>query len=409
LSSQPVDSRADTIKIIPIDRKKTLHGVISDTKRIVRLDVARGITEATQSYIASRVEEELKGRSPNTSQDINDLKETVIHLTDIIQKNTGQRIIAKTNEQDKIDSEDDEPILGSFSPPLSPIGTDVFGTWKIHGTKPNGEEWSSNAWGNGTANDRTLVHLDVDPFDSRFSYRNFSGVNELRLDGNSNARFSETTTDTIKLLVVKGVSNDWKNTETTIWVKRELGDTGTAFNLSIMNRSNIYKTYSETPNDCGFGQYRVTWRHSDSFAAIGIIPLSPIDQQVIAQPWDYGEFSENRWMGFKSIIRDNLIDNTITVEGWSNPDIAERGEPDSWTKDVEFTFDGTNVDINPAGNETRVADCTNKGSHTAEDLDGLGTCFLNRGGMHTWIQTQNFMKVRFKWFSVREITPIVAP
>jgi hypothetical protein len=408
MSTRPIDRRADEIPIIPINRKKGIHGSIPDIHRVIRLDIARGITEATQSYIAQKVEEELKGRAPNTTHDINDLKETVNHLTSIVQKNTAVRIQTKTNEQDRLDSAEEESILGSFAPPPSPIQLDDFSNWKIYGTKPDGEEWFSHAWAN--AIDRNLLHLGVDPEDSRFSYRNNSGVNELRIDGTNHARYNESTTDTLKLIVEKGGTVvDWRNTETTIWCRREQGDDGTNFNLTIKNRSNLFKTYpAETPNDCGFGNYDITWRHTGGGeVAIGVEPLAPIrEDNIVLEDWDAGGFAVDHWVGFKAIIRDNLIDNTITLEGWTNNEIETRSDPEAWHKDIEFTFTGTNVDIDPTGNEARVTACLNKGSGTANDLDGLGTLFINRGGRHVWVQTQNFKKVRFKWFSIREITPL---
>lgn len=407
LSSQPVDSRADTIRIIPINRKKTLHGVISDSKRITRFDIARGITETTQSNVAKRVEEELKGRAPNATQDINDLKDTVRHLGDIIAKNTGQRILAKTNEQDKIDSDEDHGILGSFVPPVSPNAKDIFSTYMIYSTKPDGEQWDSSNWNNRSQ--RTLTHNMTDPNDVRLLYTvGTPNTVTANIDGDSHAKFTEFSD--IKIFdIAKGVTTDWKNVEMSMWVKRELEDPDdNSKSVAMVVRSNYLKRYpGETPDDCGFGGYFVYWWNGT--ATLGVNPLEPISKDVVSRPWEISSFEHNVWQGYKLVVRDNLVDNTVKLEAWSCNLINSRADPDCWNKDVEFTFTGTNVDIDPTGNEARVTACTNKGSQTANDLDGVGTRFINRGGHDCEIDLYAFTKVRVKWVSLREIVPISPP
>jgi hypothetical protein len=409
LSSEPVDTRADRIRIVGINRRGSFHGIIKDQiHRVTRLDVARGITEATQQYVANRIQEELAGRAPNTVQDIEDLKNTVKHLTTIIQKNTSVRITSKTNEQDRIDFVIDQQILGSISPPLSPISRDIFGVIKMVATKVGGDEWYSTSWGNGVS--RNVGDEEVDPEDSRVTVAvGTPGTTELNFDGVGNLKLNEANDNVEIWIRCNNINFDWRNTEVTIFFRREPEDVGAGEEIRIISRSNHRKVYTgQTPSDCGFGGYYATWSGSDQTTDIQVESVHPVfSDKLNVEDYSQG-FSGTSWYGMKMITRDDLNQGVVRVEMWwcKGDSLNIRGEPEGWTKQNEFTFNGSNVEIDPTGNETRVSDCTGKGSSTASDLEGKGTKFYQLGGQHCAIQFVDLNKFRAKWVSVREVDPI---
>jgi hypothetical protein len=153
--NQPVDTTAETINLIPIPRRKSTHGMFrTGESRRARLDVSRELTESSKDYMVQRLKEELSSFSPTAAVDIQELRKTVLHLGEIVAKNTGERITAKTNEESQIESDEDEGVRTL---------------------------WSSILWSNGSA--RSIPSSGADPFDPKFSYFGSGATGSVSIDG----------------------------------------------------------------------------------------------------------------------------------------------------------------------------------------------------------------------------------
>lgn len=290
---------------------------------------------------------------------------------------------------------------------------DTFGVLKMFPTTSGGDEWFSTAWQNGTANNRFLGEGDSDPFDSRLHYSNGDpDTTEVRIDGNSHLWQTEFN-DSCRLYV----EGNWLNTESTIFMRRETGDTffpeGNSDGIQLRSRSNHQKSFAgETPDDCGWGNYEVKWNDRDDEASVEVEPLHSIYRRHLGSTTFTHTFDIGQWKGFKMITRTIESSDHVLVEGYYCSNIAQAGTFEGWEKVTEFEFDGTNASINLGSNQARADSCFNKGDHqvsssgVSSSLDAA--TLWNNTGLHCWMRANGFNNVRFKWYSVREIDAIGA-
>ena len=166
---KPVDTTAEIVNLVPIPRRKSTHGMFrTGENRISRLDVSRDLTESSKDYMVQKIQEELSGLAPTATNDIQALRKTVLHLGEIISKNTGQRIAAKTNEQSQIESDEDEPVRTI---------------------------WSSILWDNDTY--RWIDSGEADPYDPKLSYSGTGGTGHIEILGDGKATIIDGVVPTI--------------------------------------------------------------------------------------------------------------------------------------------------------------------------------------------------------------------
>ena len=272
-------------------------------------------------------------------------------------------------EPEPTDPTDPEPEPGSMEDP--------FGVTMIYPSIAGGEEW----------------FLAEDPNkDSRFDpqdtvTRNSDGSwkmrkSQVRMHARTSTGYDNSKIDTYdrEVLAEQGymqAPNDWKNVEMTGFVK--------------VNKA------SDTSDN--FAWYARGGRHSDGIACEGSAYKGDIYYdgrfRVAKETWhvsyEYAPYGKKttdsimgRWVGFKTIIRNNADDTAVHMELWLN----DNADGVTWEKVYEFVDDGS----------------------LGGDSDKCGASDpampLTWGGPLATFRWDSTSDVDFKWLSVREIAPV---
>jgi hypothetical protein len=302
----------------------------------------------------------------------------------------------------------DGPLFAfSFDIPSSGSGSggggggldlDIFGIAKMFKTKTGGREWFSTLWANG--HPRTLATNTFDPDDANLGYHigNPSPTRTFVINGDGTATMPETMgpTDTQRIFI----NGPWLNTEITVYARFR---TTSWQSFQLRSRSNHHGTQSlpygyDSSNDisCGFGNYLSKWSEAgDTKTSTEVEVIHDLYKRHLDEH-DFTLPLINVWTGYKQITR--TIGNTVNVQGWINYSLDHQN---AWTKTTEFTFDGTNVTIDPTGHELNVTNCLNAGDKISGSLNA-NTLWLNPGKW-SWIRINGGDDVDLQFFSVREI------
>ena len=198
--SKPIDTTAEVIKLVPIPRRKSTHGMFrTGENRRARLDVSRELTDSSKDYMVQRIKEELSSFAPNAAIDIQKLRETVLHLGEIIQKNTGEKITGKTNEESQIEHDEDE-------------GKRML--------------WSSILWENGSI--RVITSGQNDPLDPKLGYFATGGTGQMTVDGAGKASITNGVEPIITVAQ--------QNYNSTVTMNVQFGNTMSAMDINVRNR-----------------------------------------------------------------------------------------------------------------------------------------------------------------------------
>ena len=288
------------------------------------------------------------------------------------------------------------------------LPVDQFGVWKAVATKAGGKEWFSTLWGNG--HPRTLSTNTFDPDDAQLGFHlgSPSPTRTFVINGDGTATMPEAMAagDTRRIFI----NGPWLNTEITVYARYR---TTRWASFQLRSRSNHHGTQNlpsgyDSTNDisCGFGNYVVKWGEagdntvSTEVEVIHDLYHRHLDEHTHTLP------TANNWVGYKQITR--TLGSEVNVQGWINYDITDQTK---WTKQTEFTFDGTNVVIDTTGHSLNISTCSNTGDPLyvtpapVADLNG-NTRWLT-AGKWSWIRINGGDDVDLKFFSVREIEGVI--
>lgn len=283
---------------------------------------------------------------------------------------------------------------------------DVFGITKLYPTAGGGKEWFSNWIG-----DRRWINNDTyDAKDSDFGA--LAAQNRINKISVSCAECNVKTFGEYRLFV----NGPWTNTEMTVFIK--IKDTTTT-SIQMRSRSNHFGIGLEpfagdalfvavNPQgvsdymSCGFGNYLVRWGQSNplDFVDIGVeiihelykLDLATVDPFVI--PTDV-------WIGYKQTTR-TLANGHVKVEGWNNMN----GDKVTWTKTIEFEFDGTNATIDSGTLSfwsSFTSYCATRGDMISGDINAHQ--IWTNPGKWCYLRLNGPSKMDLRYFSVREIVP----
>jgi hypothetical protein len=165
--------------------------------------------------------------------------------------------------------------------------------------------------------------------------------------------------------------------------------------IQLRSRSNHLT--SGTAYQCVFGDYVVSWR-ADKKITMAVEPMHPIYVRYIVTN-TFGGFPQDQYVGYKQVTR-TIGGNKVLVEGFINTN----GDRITWVKDMEFTFDGSNVKCTASGiNEEYRQKCINQGDKVANDL--TKACLWLNPSKRCWLRLNESTGWNLKWYSVREINP----
>jgi len=274
---------------------------------------------------------------------------------------------------------------------------DKYGILVKNKTKSGGLEWFADAWNNGHS--RNLNDGDVDPYDSKFKYTTGSPEFPITIDGAGLVKLRATTPMTSVRFWVTG---PWTNTEMTIYVKR----VAVCANMQMRSRSKHSQSDSE---NCLWGNYDTNWNIDDGNVKSEVEVTHPVYARTVNQnPFVGKTIPTDRYVGFKQVTR-TVTNSKVLVKGYSNYSSTQDSSPGNqaqsdWHKDIEYTYDGTNA--------TAVSDDPNIFSFCGTSGDNLlgnltaNTLWLSAGN-YCWVRINNATQFNLRWFSVREINPIL--
>lgn len=262
---------------------------------------------------------------------------------------------------------------------------DKYGITKLH--ESVGLEWF-NTWDNGKSRSIGKT-VEQDPYDPRLKVTSGSPDTNVNIIGDGTVQMKSSATVSSIRLWVEG---PWTNTEMTTFVKRKSKMT----DVQMRSRSNHLQTGATY--QCVFGDYVVAWR-SDKKITMAVEPMHPIYKKYIVTK-QFAGFPQDVYLGYKQVTR-TVGGNKVLIEGYRN----SNGDKKTWNKEIEYTFDGKNVQFSLTAQEEQYRkSCIDKGDKVANDLQAA-TLRLDAGA-RCWLRMDECTGWNMKWYSVREIDPL---
>lgn len=380
------------IEIVPLQAKRRLAGPFKSGTfgNIARMDANRGITESSREYMAERTNDQLYGVANAAGKDISSIRDTMLHMNNVMAKNTAERITAVTNLVDSLEEEEDRTgMKGAYTGGTA--GLDTFGVLKLFATKTAGATWYSTSW---NTNPRTISQYVVDPQDSRVYFGADSPANtplNITGDGSGVAYVDQANTG-----IWLDITDAWLNTEMTFYFWIDSSDTTT-------DQALIQTRYSS--GTCNFRGYK-TWLKNDKIY-FEIEPLTDLFLTVFEQNLTSSGLPRNRWVGMKLVTRTasaGLTTPDVRCELYLNYDVNNQSLA-GWIKTGQYQFSETISIPESWADDPIVTGCATLGDGTADKIIASNEEVFAKltAGTGQWFGFTNVNKIFMKWASIREI------
>jgi len=261
-------------------------------------------------------------------------------------------------------------------------GSDVFGIDELYPSAPSGGLWTSEHWSGGDAYDLTDRIDDHDPL----------GISGMRGEGNL-----EVTGDGELLMggsqpriyIYPSDAGPWRDIEVTVYYQR-VEDEGTAYAGLVVGARSGPEGHGDDP--CDAHTYYSRLRNDGATDFEKELMHSPSSTQSRVDPEDVwppdGDVPYDTWIGWKYVIYNLPDGEGVKLESYRDMTEGEGGG--DWQLLNETTDDG---------GWFVETDCD---EHSPEN--GESDMIQLEGGT-TFIRNTDVTEARYKWVSVREISP----
>ncbi len=393
----PESSRTDiasNIKIIPLATKRKFPAPFKSGTfgHVARMDANRGITESSREYMAERTEQQLHPFADAANRDISSIRDTVLHMNNVMAKNTAERITAVTNVMDSLEAEEDRQGkigVGTFGT----AGLDTFGVLKLYPTKAAAFEWFSTSW---NANPRTVVG-GFDSLDGTFWFGSGPSVPlNITGDGSGEAYVNQPAS------IYLGKDFSPLNTESTLYFYIDPSDTTTSY---------LHYNSRHTTGSCVHRGYVSRMTNNYVSVVCETLETFEIPGQYTALVEGSG-LPRGQWVGFKIVTRTKTagLGGTpdVVVDVHVNNDIGNQSVS-SWPKLASYQFSQESLTVPPSwASDSAVTACSASGDGTgAKIIANDPSVFIkSTAGNTEWWYLLTVSNIRFKYLSIREVDPI---
>jgi hypothetical protein len=261
-------------------------------------------------------------------------------------------------------------------------GLDVFGITELYGSLPSGTEWNSGHW---TAGPYALTERRDDNDPTGLS--GMRGEGELAVEDGGELVMSGSQP---RIYVYPAEGEAWLNVEVTVYYQR-VSDQDTAYaGLVIGVRSGPDGHTTDTA--CDAHTYYSRLRNDGNADFEKELEHSPSSTRASTSLKDYlppdGEASADQWIGWKYVSYNLPGQDAVKLEAYIDLSGGEGGG--EWQLVVETIDDG--------GWFTD----TNCSEYSPTDGE---SDFMWLDGGTVFIRNTDVTEARYRWFSIREITP----